>query len=81
MFERESDLEEESVFLRNGKRYKRSFGSYILGRNPYYTLLSQEDLESEETPFVGNPPITPQRSSVNPEKPSQSESNPSPVIG
>ena len=70
MFERESDLEEESWLLHNGKRYKRSSGSYILGRNPNYTLLSQEDLEPEETPFVGNPPITPQRRSIIPENPS-----------
>ena len=38
-------------------------------------------MEHEEIPFVGNPPITPQHSSVNPEKPSQFESNPSPVVG
>ena len=55
MFGRESDLEEESGLLRNGKRYKRSPRSYILGQNPDYTSLSQEDSESEETPFIGNP--------------------------
>ena len=70
MFERESDLEEESGLLRNSKRYKRSLGSYILGQNPDYTSLSQEEFEPKETPFVGNPPITPQRMSVIPENPS-----------
>ena len=59
MFEGESDLEEESGFLRNGKRYKRNFGSYIFGRNPGYTPIRQSESESEETSFVGNPPLTP----------------------
>jgi hypothetical protein len=77
MFERESDLEEESGLLRNGKRYKRSFGSYILGQDTAYTSVSQSESEPEETPFVGNPPITPQRRFITLEKPSQSESNPS----
>src|SRR5271155_2830047 len=80
MFGRESDSDEQSGLLRNGKRYKRAFGSYILGQNSDYTSLSQEESESEEIPFV----ITPQRRSVIPEIPSQSESNPSqsnPVTG
>ena len=55
MFGRESELEEESGLLQNGKRYKRSIGSFILGQNPDYTSLSQEESESEETPFIGNP--------------------------
>ena len=84
MFEKESDLDEESGLLCNGKRYKRSFGSYILAQSPDYTSLSQEESESEETPFVGNPHITPQHRPIILENPSQSESNPSPsspVVG
>ena len=75
MFGSESDFDEQSGLLRNGKRYKKTLGSYSLGQNTDYTSLSPE--ESEETPFVRNPPITPQRRSVIPENPSQSESNPS----
>ena len=52
MFERESDLEEDSGLLRNGKRFRRSPLSYILGQKPEYTPLRQEDTESEETPFI-----------------------------
>ena len=59
MFEGESDLEEESGLLHNGKRYKRNFGSYIFGRNPGYTLVRQSESKSEETSFVENPPVTP----------------------
>ena len=84
MFGSESDFDEQSGLLRNGKRYKRTLGSYILGQNTNYTSLSPEESESEETPFVGNPPITPQRIFVIPENPSQSESNPSsssPIAG
>ena len=78
MFGSESDFDEESGFLRNGKRYKRTLGSYTLGQNTDYTSLSLEESESEETPFLRNPPITPQRRPVIPENPLQSESNPSP---
>ena len=78
MFESESDCDKKSGFLRNGKRYKRTLGSYTLGQNTDYTSLSLEESESEATPFVGNPPITPQRRSIIPENHSQSESNPSP---
>ena len=42
--------------------------------------LSPKDPESEETPSVRNPPITPPRRSVTPENPSQPESNPSSSI-
>ena len=59
MFGSESDFDEQSGLLRNGKRYKRTLGSYILGQNTDYTSLSLEESESEENPFVGNPPITP----------------------
>ena len=76
MFGSESDCDEQSGLLRNGKRYKRTLGSYTLGQNTDYTSLSPED--SEETLFVRNPPINTQRRSVIPENPSQSESNPSP---
>ena len=79
MFGSESDFDEQSRLLRNGKRYRRPFGSYTLDQNTDYTSLSLEDSEYEETPVVRNPPITPQRRSVIPENPSQSESNrPSP---
>ena len=64
MFGSESDFDEQSGLLRSGKRYKRNLESYTLGQNTEYT---PEDPESEETPFVRNPPITPQRRSVTPE--------------
>ena len=78
MFGSESDFDEQSGLLRSGKRYKRNFGSYTLGQN------TEEDSKSEETSSVRNPPTTPQRRSVIPEKQLQSESNPSssiPVAG
>ena len=78
MFESESDFDEQSGLLRNSKRYKRTIGSYTLDQNTDYTSLILEESEFEETPFVRNPPITPQHRSVIPENPSQSESNPSP---
>ena len=58
MFGSESDFDEQSGLLCNSKRYKKTLGSYILGQNTDYTSLSPE--ESEENPFVRNPPITPQ---------------------
>ena len=70
MFGSESDFDEQSGLLRNGKRYKKTLGSYTLGQNTDYTSLIPEESESEETPFVGNTPITPQRRSVIPENPS-----------
>ena len=66
--------------LRSSKRYKRNLESYTLGQNTDYSPLSLEDQESEETPFVRNPPRTPQHRSVTPENPSQSENNPNPSI-
>ena len=77
MFGSESDFDEQSGLLRSGKRYKRNLESYTLGQNIEYT---PEDPEFEETPFVRNPLITPQRRSVTPENPSQSGSNTSPSI-
>ena len=80
MFGSQSDFDEQSGLLRSGKRYKRNLGSYTLGKNIYYTPLSSEESDSEETPFVRNPPITPQQRYGIPENPSQSKSNPSPSI-
>ena len=60
MFESESDFEEQSGLLLNGKRYKRNFGSFTLVQNTDYTPLSPEEFEYEETHFVRNPPINPQ---------------------
>ena len=77
MFGSESNFEEKSGLLWSGKRYKRNLESYTLGQNTKYM---PEDPESEETPFVRNPPITPQWRSVTSENPSQSRSNPSPII-
>ena len=59
MFGSESDFDKKSGLLRSGKRYKRNIGSYTLGQNIDYTPLIPEEYESEETPFVRNPPITP----------------------
>ena len=84
MFESKSDFDEQSGLLHSGKRYNRNLGSYTLGQNTEYTPLSLEELESQETSFVRNPPLTPHHRSVTPENPSQSESHPSlsiPVIG
>ena len=84
MFGSESDFDEQSGLLQSGKRYKRNLESYTLGQNTEYTPFSPEDPESEETPSVRNPPITPPRRSVTPENLSQPESNPSssiPIIG
>ena len=59
MFGSESDFDEQSGLLRNGKRGQRPFGSYTLDKNTDYTSLIPKESESEETPFVRNPPITP----------------------
>ena len=80
MFGSESDFVEQSGLLRSGKRYKRNFASYTLVQNTEYSAVSLADSEPEETPSVGNPPVTPQRRSVIPKNPSQSASNPSPSI-
>ena len=58
MFGSESNFDEQSGLIRSGKRYKTNFGSYTLGQNTNYTPLIPEESESEETPFVRNPPIT-----------------------
>ena len=70
MFGSESKFDEQSGLLRSGKRYERNLESYTLGQDIGYSPLSPEDPESEETPFVRNPPITPQRRSVILENPS-----------
>ena len=75
-----SDFDEQIGLLRSGKIYKRNIVSYTLGQNTEYTPVSPADFESEETPSVRNPPITPQRRSITPENPLQSNSNPSPSI-
>ena len=59
MFESESEFDEQSGLLHNGKRYKRTLESYIRGQNTDYTPVSPEEYESKETPFVRNLPITP----------------------
>ena len=69
MFASESDFDEKSGLLRSGKRYKRNLESYTLGQNTGYSPLIPKDPESEETPFVRNPPITPQRRSATPGNP------------
>ena len=66
--------------LRSGKRYKRNFESYTLGQNTESNPISPAVSEPEETPSIGNPPVTPQRRPIIPNNPSQSESNPSPSI-
>ena len=58
MFGNESDFDEQSGLLHNGKRYNRNLGSETLGQNTDYTPLSPKESESKETPFVRNPPIT-----------------------
>ena len=70
MFGSESDFDDQSVLLRSGKIYKRNIGSYTLGQNTEYTLLSPDDCDSEEIPSIRNPPVTPQRRPVTPENPS-----------
>ena len=82
MFSSDNTLAEQSGFLRSGKRYKRDFGSYSQGQHTEYPPVNPAD--SKENPYVGNPPVTPQRRPIIPENPSQSESNPSmsiPVAG
>ena len=60
MFGSESEFDEQSGLLQSGKKYKRNFGSYTLGQNTEYTPVSSVDLKPDETPSVGNPPVTPQ---------------------
>ena len=80
MFGSGSDFDEQSGLLRSGKIYKRNFGSYTLGQNTEYTPVSSVDPTPDETPSVGNPPVTSQWRPIIPENPSQSESNLSPSI-
>ena len=84
MFGSASDCDTQSGLLRSGKRYKRDLGSNTLGQNNVDTSLSPEDSNPEKTPFVRNPPITPQRRPGSPQNLSPSESNPNPsssVVG
>ena len=73
-------FDEKSGLLWSGKRYKRYFGSYSQGQHTDYSPANPIDSEPEETPYVGNPPVTPQRRPIIPENPLQSESHPSPSI-
>ena len=84
MFVSENIFDEKSGLLRSGKRYKRNFESYTLGQNTESNPVSPTVSELEETPSVGNAPVTLQRRPIILENPSQSESNPSlsiPVAG
>ena len=80
MFASESTFDEKSGLMRSGKRYKINFESYTLGHDTQSSPVIPAASEPEETPSVGNPPVTPQRRPVIPENPSQSESNPSSII-
>ena len=84
MFASESTFDEQSGLLRSGKRYKINFESYTLGQNTESNPVSPAASDPQESPSVGNPPVTPQCRSVIPENPSRFESNPSssiPVAG
>ena len=75
MFACDNTFAEQSGLLRSGKRYKRDFDSYSLGQATVSSPVNPEESDSE-----GNPPVTPQRSSVTLEIPSQSINQPSPSI-
>ena len=60
MFASENTFDKQSGLLRSGKRYKRDFGSYSQGQHTEYSPVNPADSEPEETPSVGNPPVTPQ---------------------
>ena len=82
MFASENTFDEQSGLLRSGKRYKRDLRSYSQGQHTEYHPVNP--IDSEETPSVGNPPVTPQWRPIIPENPLQSESNPSlsiPILG
>ena len=84
MFASDNTFDEQSGLLRSGKRYKLDFGSYSQGQPAKSSPVNPTDSELEETPSVGNPPVTPQRRPIILENPSQFESNPSssiPIIG
>ena len=59
---------------------RRNFESSTLGPDTKSTPFSPAASEPEETPSIGNPPVTPQCKPIIPKNPSQSESNPSPSI-
>ena len=80
MFASDNTFAEQSGLLRSGKRYKRDFGSYSSVQDTVPSPVNPEELDPEENPSSGTPPVTPQRSPVIPAKPSQSESHPSPSI-
>ena len=64
MFASDNTFDEQSGLLRSGKRYKRDFDSYPLGQATVYSPVNLVESDSEETPLVGNPPVTPQRCPV-----------------
>ena len=80
MFASDNTFDEQSGLLRREKRYKRDFDSYSLGQATASSPVNSEESGSEEIPSLGNPPITPQRSPITPESPSQSNSQPSSSI-
>ena len=55
----DNTFDEKSGLLRSGKRYKRYFGSYFEGQHTEYSPVNPADSEPEETPSIGNPPVTP----------------------
>ena len=59
MFASENTFDEQSGLLRSGKRYKRDFGSYSQGQHTEYSPKNPVASEPEETPSIGNPPVTP----------------------
>ena len=77
MFASDNTFDEQSGLLWSRKRYKRDFDSYSLGQDTASSLVNSEEPGSEEIPSLGNPPVTPQRSPVTPESPSQSDNQPS----
>ena len=80
MFASDNTFDKQSGLLRSGKRYKRDFDSYSLGQATAPFPLNSEDSDPEDNPPFGNPLVTPQRTPVTPEIPSQSDSQPSPSI-
>ena len=51
-------FDEQSGLLRSGKRYKIYFGSYSAGQHTEYPPINPADSKPEETPSIGNPPVT-----------------------
>ena len=60
MFASENTFDEKIGLLQSGKRYMRDFGSYSQGQHTENPPVNPADSEPEETPSVGNPPVTPQ---------------------